>query len=121
VDAVAMNQVARIFRIRHPKWKVARAALLLAAIPFFLPGIVNTLVSETALPVSATRFIFGALLLAPLGAAIEWALEHLTHRLYLFHWRRGQKKPTIETREQLHRYAATRAQFMGGGHPFADH
>src|SRR5215831_18764477 len=102
-----MNQVARTFRIRHPRWKVARAALLLAAIPFFLPGIVNLLVSETVLPAPATRFIFGALLLAPLGAAIEWALEHLTHHLYLFHWRRGLKKAKIVTREQLHRYAAT--------------
>lgn len=112
---MAIDQVARVFRIRHPKWKIARAVLLLAAIPFFLPGIVNVVIPASVFPEAATRFVFGALLLAPLGAAIEWALEHLTHRLYRYHWRKGfEKKPKITTREQLHQYASTRAQFMGG-------
>lgn len=104
----------RVFRVRHPWWKVARAVLLLAAIPFFKPEIVNLFVSQTVLPEAATRFLSGALLLAPLGTAIEWAMEHVTEHLYHFHTRLGMRKRKFETRDKLEQYAAMRAQFMGG-------
>jgi len=89
--------------MRHPRSKLARGVLLLAAIPFFAPGLLPSL------PAPAVEFVCGALLLVPLGTAVEVAMEYLVEHLRHIYTRRGGAK-----------HGNIRSQFIGGFvHAFA--
>jgi Ca2+:H+ antiporter len=87
--------------------KVARAIFLLAAIPLFFPDVLPVL------PAPAIQVLAGALLLVPLGAVIEAAMEYVIHHVYLIQRRRGVRKFVAGEEELLEKHATARAQFIG--------